>query len=103
MARQYGAKKDANHRMLVQALEAGGCQVIDISAHGYGAPDLIVCRRGETLLVELKNPQTGYGRKLNKNQVAWATNWPAPVYILKSLADVTEFLNCRPVAVMVKK
>lgn len=98
MVRKYGAKKDANHADIVKALEDGGVSVLDISGLGGGLPDLIVCRRGITLLVEIKNPQTSYGRKgANKLQKAWANGWPAPVYIIRTLSDVEAFVNCREV------
>ena len=91
---KYGAKKDANHHAIVGALESAGIAVIDMSGHGYGFPDLIVCRRGLTLLVEIKNPLTPYGKRgLNKKQSEWADKWPATVYILKTLEDVGRFAN----------
>jgi hypothetical protein len=94
MVRHYGAKKDANHNEIAQALEAGMCATIDISATGRGLPDLIVHhpRRG-TQLVEVKNMNTGYGRKgANSNQKAWANGWPLPVYILKTIDDAAKFI-----------
>lgn len=96
--RRHGFRKDHNHALIVQALEAAGCQVLDVSDMGGGFPDLIVCRGLETLLVEIKNPETQYGRKgANKAQVEWAKRWRGPVYIISTLADVEEFVNGRPV------
>lgn len=93
---KYGAKKDANHNSIVSALEAAGIAVVDVSSMGYGFPDLIVCRRGITLLVEIKNPLTPYGRRgMNQKQKDWAASWPQPVFILKSLDDVALFANCK--------
>ena len=93
---KYGAKKDANHKMIVTALEQAKIAVIDMSHVGYGFPDLIVCRRGLTLLVEIKNPLTPYGKRgMNNKQTEWADDWPSAVYILKTLDDVVRFANCQ--------
>jgi len=91
----YAAKKDANHKELVSALEKLGVQVIDTSNHGGGFPDLICCVKHETLLVEIKNLDTGYGRRgLNKNQRKFAESWTGgPIYIIKNLDDVENLAN----------
>lgn len=73
---RYGAKKDANHDEIVDALKAVGVSVIDMSHVGKGFPDLIIGFRSETILVEIKNPKTAYGKKgLNKNQQKWKEQW----------------------------
>ena len=73
---RYGAKKDANHNEVVAALEKAGASVLDMSAIGGGFPDLIVGFRGVSLLMEIKNPKTSYGRRgLNKNQIRWQEIW----------------------------
>ncbi len=93
--RRY-SNKDSNHSALVDALERAGIVVLDMSFVGAGFPDVIVCRRGTTLLVEIKNPQTQYGKKgMNSRQKEWAQDWPAPVYVLKTLQDVEDFANLR--------
>lgn len=94
MVMKYGAKKDANHHEIVDALKKAGISVIDVSTMGGGFPDLIVYCRGKTMLAEIKNPKTGYGKRgANKLQVVWAENWPAPVYLITSLEDVEAFAN----------
>ena len=66
---KYGAKKDANDLEIVEALKKAGAYVIDMSHVGSGFPDLIVGAHQKTMLVEIKNPKTAYGKKgLNKNQ-----------------------------------
>lgn len=73
---KYGAKKDANHNDVVSALEKAGASVLDMSAIGGGFPDLVCGFRGVTLLMEVKNPKTAYGRRgLNKNQIRWQQTW----------------------------
>lgn len=95
MPRYYAkGRKDSNQQKIVEALEAAGCHTIDMSDRGGGFPDLIVWRRGETHLVEIKNPTNAYGKSgANKNQTLWAENWPMPIFILTSVNDVELFIN----------
>lgn len=77
----YGRRKDANHNDVVDALTKAGAYVLDMSHVGSGFPDLIVGYKKETLLVEIKNPKTSYGRKgLNKNQLKWRESWTGGAY-----------------------
>lgn len=57
------AKKDLNHDELVGTFGQLGCPVIDLTREGRGIPDLLVLCLGKVHLVEIKNPQTHYGRK----------------------------------------
>ncbi|PXV54214.1 hypothetical protein SAMN04487785_1146 [Dyella jiangningensis] len=75
------SKKDANHDAIVARFQALGCSVIEMHATGIpGMPDLAIglsCPNGRiTQLVEVKNPETAYGRRgLNANQTAFARDW----------------------------
>lgn len=71
------ARKDANHSEIVATLSALGCTVVDLSAAGIsGLPDLLVGVAGRTLLVEVKNRATRYGRAgLSKEQADFAQLW----------------------------
>ena len=90
-----GGRKDDNHDELVSALEKMGVGVVDTSEKGGGFPDLICAVRHETLLVEIKNRKTGYGRKgLNKNQKKFAESWTGgPVYVIESVDDCVLLAN----------
>ena len=80
---RYGAKKDANHNEVVAALQQVGASVIDMSHVGKGFPDLIVGFRSQTILVEIKNPKTSYGKRgLNKNQQKWKEQWVGGPYCI---------------------
>ena len=86
---KYGAKKDANHGEVVDALNAAGASVIDTSSMGGGFPDIIVGYAGKTMLMEIKNPKTGYGKRgLNKNQVIWKDRWTGGPYAVVSSAEM---------------
>lgn len=81
MPRGYACKKDANHNEIVEALQKVGASVIDMAHVGRGFPDLIVGFNSKTLLVEIKNPKTQYGRQgLNKNQKKWKDEWVGGEY-----------------------
>ena len=72
----YGKRKDANHNEIVDAMTKVGAYVIDMSHVGKGFPDLIVGFQSKTILMEIKNRKTSYGRKgLNKNQLEWKEQW----------------------------
>jgi hypothetical protein len=61
--RHYGARRDANERPIVQALELAGWKVFPLSAPGW--PDLVCVRHGQVRLLEVKT-RTG---KLKPAQV----------------------------------
>lgn len=81
-----GRKRDANHTAIVQALKAAGCSVLDLSALGAGAPDLLVARQGRVILMEVKNPD---GRdRVEPHQLAWHAAWRGPpVAVVRSVAE----------------
>lgn len=66
------ARVDANQAAVVSALEAAGASVEVI-----GRPvDLLVGHRGATLLVEVKNPDSRYGKAgANDNQRSFMERW----------------------------
>lgn len=77
-------RRDANEREIVAALESAGASVQRLDA--AGVPDLLVGFRGETFLIEVKNPEStkgalagGVRRKgrgcLTPDQVAWFGAW----------------------------
>lgn len=84
--RSAGRKRDSNHTAITQALKACGCSVLDLSALGAGAPDILVARQGRVVLMEIKNPQ---GRdRVEPNQVAWHAAWRGPpVAVVRSVAE----------------
>jgi len=91
------AKKDNNHNEIVDALEKCGVQTFDMSHQGGGFPDLLCCLKGDNHLVEIKNPDTYYGRSgLNDLQQEFADRWTgAPVYIISTLDDVENFASSK--------
>lgn len=78
------AKRDANEGPIVAALEAAGFWVQRMSQKGM--PDLYIYKAGQSHFVEVKSAKG----KLTRAQKAWVGQ---PVVILRSLADVEQFLK----------
>jgi Holliday junction resolvase len=80
---------DANHRTIVDTFRRAGCSVLELTAVGFGAPDLLIGKHGRTFLVEVKDgAKSPSRRKLRPSQVAFAAAWRGgPVHVVK---DVTE-------------
>lgn len=63
------ASKDDNHDTVALAFQRVGAAVIHTHMFGQGFPDMLVCFRGRVYMIEVKNPQSVYGRKgLNELQ-----------------------------------
>ena len=65
MIPKYAAKRDANEREIIDALEKAGCQVWQVNHAGL--PDLYVMRAGKGYWLECKSGRYG---KLTKAQQA---------------------------------
>lgn len=89
---KYGAKKDANHNEIFDYLNALTA-VKDLSNAGCGVPDGVAWVGNGWRLFDVKNPNTGYGRRgLNKRQKSWADDWRGgPVYLIYNLDDAARF------------
>jgi len=94
---RMSSKKDANHWEIVRLLMAGGAFVKDMSRAFFGVPDLLVWYKGIWSFIEIKNPQSYYGKKgLNKQQRKWAEDWcGGPVFVIRTADDVALFLAWR--------
>jgi hypothetical protein len=75
------AKIDYNQPDIIKAL-----QRISVSVEIIKKPvDLLICHRGETALMEVKNPDGK--NQLTKDQVEFIARWPGKVYIVHSAED----------------
>ena len=52
------AKKDDNHNSIVKTLIGSGFSVMETHQIGEDKPDIVVSLRGQTAVVEIKNPAT---------------------------------------------
>lgn len=75
---RHAAKVDSNQAEIVDALRRCG-----VSVEIIGKPvDLLLCCRGETSLMEVKNPD---GKdQLTKDQVEFIARWPGKVHVVRS-------------------
>ena len=82
---RYGARVDANHPAIVEALlSVSGVSVHSLAGVGCGCPDLLVGARGMTYLCEVKDGEKWPShRTLTPDQRKWIERWTgAPVVIL---------------------
>lgn len=86
--------RDRNHAEVVQALRDAGAVVFDLSREGYGMPDLAVHDGCELHLMEIKNPDTWYGRRgLSAKQRDWAQRWAVPVHVVRTPAEALDAIG----------
>lgn len=71
-ATRYAARVDGNQADIVKALRSLGASVYVLKL----PVDLLVGINGKTALVEVKDPNSAYGRRgLNPNQQAFSATW----------------------------
>jgi hypothetical protein len=90
--RRPKSRRDGNHSELSNHFEALSCTVIDTHSVGIaGWPDLVVGCLGQNHLVEVKNPDTEYGRAgLSATQLIFNRDWRgAPMAVVSSVDEVT--------------
>lgn len=76
--KRYAANVDKNQSAIVEALRR-----IGVTVEIIGKPlDLLVCCRGETMLLEVKNPE-GLDR-FTKEQAEFLARWPGRTHIVRS-------------------
>ena len=82
------AKRDKNHREIADAFRQVGCSVFETDRVGEGFPDLILGVMGRNVLVEVKSPETRYGRAgLNPNQTLFNEAWRGDKVVIVTTAD----------------
>jgi endogenous inhibitor of DNA gyrase (YacG/DUF329 family) len=91
---KYGAKKDANHGPIFEAMSAITA-VHDLSDLGRGCPDGVAWIQTGWQLFDVKNPKTSYGRRgLNKRQKEWVEDWRGgPVFLIYSVEEAIRFVR----------
>ena len=96
MKRRLVARRDSNHDAIANDFRELGCSVADLENTGVeGWPDIGVGCVGVTHLVEIKNPDTAYGRAgLSKSQSAFARDWRGgPIYVARTRDDVVALVQ----------
>ncbi len=80
------AKKDDNHRAIVRDLLCAGFSVMETHQLGDDKPDIVVALRGETAVVEIKNPETD--GKLSTGQSDFFRLWQGKKIIAYRTSDI---------------
>jgi len=85
------ARRDVNEKPIIEALRAVGATVYIMD----DPCDLLVGYKGSTLLMEVKNPESRYGKKgFNENQKHFAENWKGgPFCLVDSIESALRMLN----------
>lgn len=90
-------KVDNNQKVIVKALLQVGAKVWDTTKVGNGFPDLLVSFQGKDYKMEIKNPNTSYGKKgFNKNQKRFVDAWKgSPVFLVSSVDDALKVIGVK--------
>ncbi len=81
---KYARRRDSNEKPIIEALKAAGAFVQPLD--GTGVPDLLVGYKGQTFLIEVKDPKMGarnsrtqHGHKtatgMRESQEKWWAQW----------------------------
>jgi hypothetical protein len=71
-----GGNLDRNHHAIVEVLRKYGASVYSLAHVGGGCPDILVGFRRQDFLLEIKNPESRYGKKgFNELQQEFASTW----------------------------
>lgn len=81
--RSFGhqGRVDVNQDAIVTALRKAGCSVLSLARIGGGAPDLLVARKGQMWLLEVKTD----GGTLSQSQLDWINGWNSQVHTVRSV------------------
>lgn len=84
----YARRTDANHSQIVKAFRDLGCSVFDTSRIGQGFPDLVIGKRGITVLVEVKADAK---KKFTTAQDLFMMNWKGST--VSRIQDIEGVIN----------
>jgi hypothetical protein len=80
------SRVDTNQPEIIEALQSLGWAVQSLTGVGNGCPDLAASRGGQTVWIEVKQPDGG----LRESQRVWHNWWKAPVYVVRSADEIME-------------
>ena len=93
---RHARRIDANQPVIVAALREVGCHVLHLHAVGGGCPDLLVLRRGQLHLLEVKDPTVKrWAKKSNElaQQALRDAGWP--VHVVTSVDEALAAIGVR--------
>lgn len=83
------AKSDLNQPEVVRALRLAGASVTHTHNVAGGFPDIVAGFRGETYLIEIKQP----GGALTPSQQVWHDEWRGSAYVVESAEDALRVIG----------
>ncbi len=83
------SRVDNNQREIVEILRKIGASVQMLHYVGFGCPDILVGFRGQNYLFEIKLE----GRKRNKAQIRWHSNWNGEVHTINCAGDAMRIIG----------
>jgi len=87
----YAKKVDKNQGDVVKALRKMGADVFLLHMVGGGIPDLMVCYKGHTILIEVKD---GIDKRLTPQQLTLFANWKGGhLFRVNSVQEAEELLK----------
>jgi len=88
------ARRDANHKEIVDYLHRIGFSVLDLAAVGHGCPDVLVGMASQNILCEIKDGnKPPSARQLTPDQVEFISTWHGKVIVITSTADCDVMRN----------
>lgn len=91
--RKY-ARKDSNHKEIIQVFRDLGATVFDTASLGSGFPDCVIGFRGVNVLVEIKDgllPPSK--RKLTLDEQKFHDTWRGRVVIINNVEEAIELIK----------
>lgn len=88
------ARKDGNHKEIIQAFRDLGASVFDTAALGFGFPDIVIGMKGSNVLVEIKDGSLPPSkRKLTPDEIKFHELWRGKVVIINNVEEVVELIK----------
>ena len=88
------ARKDGNHKEIIQAFRDLGATVFDTASLGSGFPDCVVGMRGNNVLVEIKDGSLPPSkRKLTPDELKFHATWQGKVVIINNIDEAIELIK----------
>jgi Asp-tRNA(Asn)/Glu-tRNA(Gln) amidotransferase A subunit family amidase len=84
------AKRDLNEGEIIKALQDAGAEVTQLDK----PVDLLVSHQRAWYLIEVKNPNTAYGKAgANEQQQVWIEKQKAAVWVVYSVEQALDIIN----------
>jgi Holliday junction resolvase len=91
--RKY-ARKDSNHKEIIQVFRDLGATVFDTASQGSGFPDCVIGFRNVNVLVEIKDGSLPPSkRKLTPDELKFHETWRGKVVVINNVEEAIELIK----------